>query len=116
MSAVSLRTVSDYKPVPDTTTNQKHTRLDLATTEDNSNTIQDAPRRGCLNRVARNINKVALPLAVVAMTAAIPTADAGPLAYAACVTICCGTFPPLIPVLLPSCAVGCAPALALPTP
>jgi len=45
-----------------------------------------------------------------------PRAEAGPVTYLACVTLCCGTFPPLIPVLLPSCAAGCAPAFALPTP
>ena len=64
----------------------------------------------------KNVKKIAIPLIALTGFTMIQAAEAGPLAYAACVTICCGTFPPLIPVLLPSCATGCAPLLALPTP
>ena len=67
-------------------------------------------------QLLRNINKIALPAIALAALGLIQGANAGPIAYAACVTLCCGTFLPLIPVLLPACASGCAPVLLLPTP
>lgn len=67
-------------------------------------------------QIVRNVSRIALPAIALAGMSMLRGAEAGPIAYAACVALCCGTFPPLIPVLLPSCAAGCAPLLALPTP
>jgi hypothetical protein len=60
---------------------------------------------------ANNLAKVAIPLIVTAALASIPSADAGPLAYAACIAACISSGPLAI-----ACWLGCTPILTAPTP
>jgi hypothetical protein len=57
--------------------------------------------------------KLAPAIVAIHMISSIPTAEAGPVAYAACMTACtAATGGAFIPV----CAAVCAPTLAAPTP
>jgi len=65
--------------------------------------------------IVKRITACALPAIALYAMSNVPLAEAGPGAYLVCVTLCCGTYPPLIPVLFPSCSVGCAPFGVAPT-
>lgn len=60
---------------------------------------------------ANNLTKIAIPLIAVASLASMPSADAGPLAYASCMAGCAATGP-----FAPACWSACLIALGLPTP
>ena len=64
-------------------------------------------------RILGNINKIAIPVIFALGLSFIPGADAGPMAYAACTTLCLGFA---TPVMAPLCVSGCLPTLYLPTP
>ena len=64
------------------------------------------------NTVAK-INRVALPAIAFFVLSNLPTADAGPLEYAACTTGC-ALF--CTPAATPGCLVACSVLLFLPTP
>ena len=64
--------------------------------------------------IAKKVHENAVPLVAMAAVYSLPGVEAGAAAYALCMTICCGTFAPMIPVFAPACAVGCAPTLLLP--
>ena len=63
--------------------------------------------------IARNLNKVALPIIALFAFSQAPTANAGPIAYGACVALCSvvTSF-----VGVPVCVVECLPLLGAPTP
>lgn len=63
--------------------------------------------------IANAINRVAIPIVVIAGLSLLPGADAGPLEYSACVTGC-ALF--MTPVAVPGCITACLPLLFLPTP
>jgi hypothetical protein len=64
-----------------------------------------------VGNTANNLAKVAIPLIVTAALASIPSADAGPLAYASCMAGCAAMGP-----FAPACWSACLIALGLPTP
>lgn len=61
--------------------------------------------------IVKNINKVAVPAIALFAMANMTIADAGPLAYAACIIACTGTGP-----AAPFCWGCCLAALAIPGP
>tara|TARA_R110002111_G_scaffold229702_1_gene290973 strand:- start:27 stop:332 length:306 start_codon:yes stop_codon:yes gene_type:complete len=70
-----------------------------------------------ISSIVSNVNKVAIPLVAFLMLSEFTGADAGPLAYTACIEVTCGagaavSFPPW----LLACLSGCIPLLAAPTP
>ena len=60
---------------------------------------------------ANNLTKIAIPLIAVASLASMPSADAGPAAYAACIAACTAAGPVAL-----ICAGLCAPLLGAPSP
>lgn len=60
-----------------------------------------------------NVAKVALPAIALVSLAYANSAEAGPIAYAACIASCsAGTFG----IGTPACLAGCLPLLMAPTP
>ncbi|NGX38392.1 MAG: hypothetical protein K1000chlam2_01565 [Chlamydiae bacterium] len=66
-----------------------------------------------LPSVAGTVRKFAMPIFFTLVLSNIPGAEAGPMAYAACTTLCLGFA---TPVFAPLCITGCLPALAALTP
>lgn len=64
-------------------------------------------------RIFANINKLAIPIFAILALSNISGVEAGPMAYAACTTLCLGFA---TPIFAPACITGCLPALAAPTP
>jgi hypothetical protein len=65
-----------------------------------------------LPQIGRNLNKLAIPTILLFGLSFAQGAEAGPIAYATCVTACGALFAPLVPV----CIASCLPLLAAPTP
>ena len=63
--------------------------------------------------IARVVRRLAIPIFFTLALSSIPGAEAGPMAYAACTTLCLGFA---TPIFAPLCITGCLPALAAPTP
>ena len=66
---------------------------------------------GIARNTARNIGKIALPLIAFSSLSILPSADAGPLAYASCIAGCAATGP-----FAGACWSACLIALGLPSP
>ena len=61
--------------------------------------------------ILSNINKIAIPAILLVGLSYIQAAEAGPIAYAACMAAC-GTTGPFVA----ACWVGCVPLLTMPGP
>ncbi len=57
-----------------------------------------------LPRIARNLNKVAIPAIALFAFSFLSSAEAGPASYATCIAVCMSLA---TPVALPACTVGC---------
>ncbi|PWU16164.1 MAG: hypothetical protein C5B45_00980 [Chlamydiae bacterium] len=72
----------------------------------------------------RNVNRIALPVIALLATSALPTANAGPITWAACVAACetlvatvtAETTAAAAAASLAACVAGCGPFFFQPTP
>ncbi|MDP1609221.1 MAG: hypothetical protein Q8L98_07915 [Chlamydiales bacterium] len=71
---------------------------------------------GLLPGIARNISKFAIPIIAIAAMSNIPGADAGPLAYSACVIGCIPVISGLAGPASAACMMWCAALIPLPGP
>lgn len=73
----------------------------------------EAPKLASPKQMLTNVVKIALPAIALAGLAYAYSAEAGPIAYAACIASCSvGTFG----IGTPACLAGCLPLLMAPTP
>jgi len=63
--------------------------------------------------IARAVEKYALPAITLFALSSLPAAEAGPMAFTACTTLCLGFASP---ILAPACITSCLPLLYAPTP
>lgn len=64
-----------------------------------------------LPKISRNLTKIAIPIIVMVAISQMPTAEAGPLAYASCMAGCTA-----MGIFAPVCWPACIPVLAIPGP
>lgn len=75
---------------------------------------------GTIKNMAKNVQKVAIPVFVLYCASNMPQAEAGPVAYGACLTACLAAGAiatgPAMCCLACCCAEACTPLLVAPTP
>ena len=69
---------------------------------------------------AKKLNKLAIPVIIGEALMRLPTADAGPAAFCACMAACMGFIAaltgPFVGLAAPQCAAACSASAFLPTP
>lgn len=78
--------------------------------------VQNGKYSTWLPSIARNLNRIAVPLIALTVLASLPQTEAGPMAYGVCVEGCFAAAAWWCPPAVPVCVFGCLPLLYAPTP